>query len=129
MSLLADNGAQVGSVTKRFAQRLLAIGGNRLELLMVEMQEERQHLLQVIFIALAAVSCALLAGILITAAIVVIFWNNYPVAVLVVLGCLYFSGAFLLYRRLVGLQRNRKFLPETVDQMQKDRACIDKILG
>ncbi len=129
MSLLVNNGSELGGATKRFAHRLLAIGGNRVELLMIEMQEERQHLLQVVFIAVAAASCALLAGILITTAIVVIFWNMYPVGVLIVLGCLYFIGAFLLYRRLVGLQRNRRFLPETVEQMQKDRACIEKILG
>ena len=36
---------QLAVSSKRFARQLLAIGGNRLELLTVEVQEEREHLL------------------------------------------------------------------------------------
>ena len=36
---------RLGANSKQFARRRLAIGENRLELLMVEVQEEREHLL------------------------------------------------------------------------------------
>ena len=38
--------------SKHFARRLLTIGENRLELLMVEVQEERERLLRAILLAL-----------------------------------------------------------------------------
>jgi uncharacterized membrane protein YqjE len=121
--------AQLRGVSKRFSQRLLAIGENRLQLLMIEVQEERQHLLQVFFLSLAAAGMAVIACILFTIAVVVMFWSTSPVTVLLVLSCVYSAAAFLLSRRLGMLQRNWKFLPETLDQFQKDRSCLEKILA
>jgi uncharacterized membrane protein YqjE len=45
MEPAASNAGQLVAASKRFAQRLFTIGENRLELLIVEIQEERQHLL------------------------------------------------------------------------------------
>jgi uncharacterized membrane protein YqjE len=44
------NAGQLVEASKRFARRLLAIGGNRFELLTVEMQEERERLLRAILL-------------------------------------------------------------------------------
>jgi uncharacterized membrane protein YqjE len=125
----AINTSQTGGASKRFTKRLLALGENRLVLLMVEMQEERQHLLRILFLALTAAGFGLIAGILLTIAIVVEFWNTSPVAALLVLTCFYSVAAFLVTQRLILLQRNWKFLPGTIDQLQKDRACLEKILA
>jgi len=46
-----------------FARRLLTIGENRLELLMVEAQGERERLLRAILLALGVLAVGLLAGI------------------------------------------------------------------
>jgi len=40
-----SNAGQLVETSKRFAQRLLAVGENRFQLLMVEVQEERERLL------------------------------------------------------------------------------------
>ena len=42
---------QLAATSKHFARRLLTIGENRLELLMVEVQEERVRLLRAIVLA------------------------------------------------------------------------------
>ena len=44
--------AQLSATAKQFALRLATIGENRVELLAVEVQEEREHLLHALLLAL-----------------------------------------------------------------------------
>jgi uncharacterized membrane protein YqjE len=53
---------QLAATSRRFAQRLLTIGENRLELLMVEVQEERERLLRARLLTLGAAAFSLLAS-------------------------------------------------------------------
>ena len=69
---------QLAASSKHFARRLLTIGENRLELLMVEVQEERERLLRAILLALGVAAFGLLAGVALTGAIVVLFWASRP---------------------------------------------------
>ena len=119
---------QLVKTSKRFARRLLTIGENRLELLMVEVQEERERLLHAILLALGVVALGLLTGITLTGAIVVLLWELSRVAALLALTGLYGATAVCLYRRLTLLLRNWESLPATVEQLQKDRACLEKHL-
>ena len=118
---------QVAAAFKDCARRLLTIGENRLELLTVEVQEEREHLLRAFLLALAVAAFGLLAGMTLTAAIVVLLWA-WPVAVLVALSVLYGVAAVCLCRRLTRLLRDWETLPATLDQLRKDRACLEKII-
>jgi len=128
MEPASDNFGQIGVSSKRFAQRLLTIGENRLELLMVEVQEEREHLLHAILLALGVAVFGFLAGVALTVALVVLLWHLAPVAVLLVLTGLYAAIAVYLYRRFAALQRDWQTLSATLDQLRKDRACVEKIL-
>ncbi len=74
-----SNAGQLVETSKRFARRLLTIGENRFELLMVEVQEERERLLRAILLALGVAAFGLLAGVALTGAIVVLFWEVSPV--------------------------------------------------
>jgi uncharacterized membrane protein YqjE len=122
------NAGQLGETFKRFARRLLAIGENRFELLMVEVQEERERLLRAILLALGVAALGLLAGVALTGAIVVLLWELSRVAVLLVLTGLYGAAAVCLYRRLTRLLLDWQNLPATLDQLRKDRACLEKHL-
>ena len=119
---------QLAATSRRFAQRLLTIGENRLELLTVEVQEERERLLHAFLLALGVAAFGLLAGITMTAAIVVLLWQYWPVAVLLTLTGLYGVAAVCLYRRLTGLLRDWQTLSASLDQLRKDRACLEKTL-
>ena len=119
---------QLAANSKQFAQRLLTIGENRLELLTVEVQEERERLLHAFLLALGVAAFGLLAGLALTAAIVVWLWAWSPVAVLLVLTCLYGAAGIYLYRQLTGLLRDWQTLSATLDQLRKDRACLEKLL-
>jgi uncharacterized membrane protein YqjE len=120
---------QLAATSKHFARRLLTIGENRLELLMVEVQEERERLLQAILLALGVAACALLAGVTLTGAIVVLLWELSRVAALLVLTALYGTTAVCFYRRLSLLLRDWQNLPSTLDQLRKDRACLETNLA
>ncbi len=119
---------QLASTSKQFARRLLIIGENRLELLAVELQEERERLVCAFLLALGVAAFGLLASLTLTAAIVVGLWSWSPVAVLLILTGLYGTGAALLYWRLTGLLRDWQTLAATLDQLRQDRACVEKIL-
>ena len=96
---------------------------------MLEVQEERERLLHAILLALGVAVFGFLAGVALTVAIVVVLWHLSPVAVLLVLAGLYTTSALCLYRCFTQLQHDWKSLPATLDQLRKDRACLEKTLA
>ena len=95
---------------------------------MVEVQEQRERLLHAILLALGIAAFGLLAGVTLTGAVVVLLWDVSPLAVFVALTVLYAGAAVFLYRRLMELLRDWKNLPATLDQLRKDRECLEKSL-
>jgi uncharacterized membrane protein YqjE len=116
----------IGDATKRIAQRVFVIVENRLQLLMVEAQEERERVLLAILLALCAAAFGLLAGVALTVVIAVALWEHSPIIALLVLTLIYTGAAVFFYARLARLQRNWQTLPETLEQLKKDRECLEK---
>jgi uncharacterized membrane protein YqjE len=119
---------EMTTTSKHLVRRLLVIGENRLELLLVEVQEERERLLHAILLALGVAVFGFLAGVALTVALVVLLWNTSPLAVLLISAGAYAAAAAILYRRFAALQRDWKTLPATLDQFRKDRACLKTCL-
>ena len=128
MEQAATNIAELATTSKRFAGRLITTGENRLELLMLEVQEERERLLHAMLLALGVAASGLLGAMAISSAIVILLWHSAPVAVLVMLAILYAVLAIYLHRRLTVLLRDWKSFPATLDQLRKDRECLEKSL-
>lgn len=124
-----DSIPHLADASKQVAQRALIICENRLELLMVEIQEERERVLRAIWLALGAATFGLLAGVALTAVIAVAFWQRSPVIALLILTVFYAIAAVFLYARLARLQRDWQTLPGTLDQLRKDRECLEKNLN
>jgi len=124
-----EDGPSFGEAFKRLARRIFVICENRLQLLLVEAQEERERILQAIWLALAAAAFGLLAGITITLIVTVAFWEHSVVIALLVLAAVYVTAAALCYAKLMRLQRDWQTLSGTIDQLKKDRECLDKKLG
>ena len=120
---------QLATTSRTFARRLLTIGENRLELLTVEVQEECERLLHAFLLALGVAAFGLLAGITLTAAIVILLRTCSPVAVLLALTGLYGAAGVCLWRRLTRLLREWQTFSASLDQLRKDRACLEKILA
>ena len=119
---------QLAGISRQLARRLWTIGENRLELFAVEVQEERERLVQAFLLALGTAAFALLTGISLTAAVVIGLWAWSPVAVLLILAGAYGMAGGWLYRRLAGLLSEWETLPATIDQLRKDRACLEGAL-
>lgn len=113
---------------KTVARRLMTIGENRLELLAVEVQEERDHLLRALLIAFGILLCAVLALVMLTAAIVIGLWAWSPVGVLLIVAGVYALAGVCLYGWLHGMMQNWQSLSASLDQLRKDRECLEKIL-
>ncbi len=120
------NAGVLAACSRRLARRLLTIGENRLALLTVEIQEEGGRLVFALVLALGMAAFGLLACITLTAAIVVLLWDHYPVAVLLALTAAYGASSALLGRKLAGLQRDWQMLSASLDQLRKDRACLQE---
>jgi uncharacterized membrane protein YqjE len=125
----ANHFSQLAAPSKDLARRLMTIGENRFELLMVEVQEERERLLRALLLALGVALFAFLGGVALTIALVVLLWPLSPVGVLLGLTAIYTAAAIFLYRRFTALQREWKSFPSTFDQLRKDRACLEKLLA
>jgi len=120
---------QLAAVSKQLACRGLAIGVNRVELLMVELQEERERLLHAILLALATALFGLLAILTLTAACVVGLWTWSPTGVLLILTGVYGIAAVCFYLALAKWLHDWQMLAATLDQIQKDRICLEKALA
>jgi uncharacterized membrane protein YqjE len=114
---------------RRVLQRLLAIGGNRLELFEVELHEARDGFLRAICLVLGVAAFGFLAVIALTAAVVVSLWQTSPVVVLLVVTVIYGGVALCLYSRLRTHHRKWKAFPESLDQLRKDRDSLEKMLS
>ncbi len=119
----------LASVAKRLVRRLLATGSNRLELLTLELQLERDRVLQMAVVALGMAALGLLTAICVSALIVVAFWTYSPWLGLLILSLLYATGAALCAARLNRLGRDCPFIPKSVEQWKKDHACVETILS
>ncbi len=121
--------SRLSATARSLSKLLLTIGENRFELLTLEMQEERERLLHALFLTACVAVCGLLAGIAITAAAVVLLWDYAPVVVLLAFAGIYIIIGLCLLRRLAGELQNRQPLSASLDQLRKDRACLEKIIA
>ena len=117
-----DRIQQLASHSKALARLLLTVGENRIELLAMDMQEDRDRLLHVILLALGMAMFGLLAGITITASIIVLMRAFSTLTVLLTLSSLYVSIVFFFYWRLTRLVRNWQVLSASMGQFHQDRS-------
>lgn len=120
--------SHLAATSKKFARHFLTIGENRLELLKLELHEERERLLQDFLLALGVAAFGLLAGLALTAAVVVLFWEYSPLGILICLAWIYGGVGFALYHSLAHRLRNWETLSSSFDQLRKDRQSLGKNL-
>jgi uncharacterized membrane protein YqjE len=115
---------EVASASRRAAHRALDMGANRIELLIVELQEERARLFESFQLILGVMMLGLLAGVAFTLAVMVLLWDKSPLAGMIVLTVIYGGAAAVLYVRFARLQRESKMFDATLEQLRKDRECL-----
>jgi len=128
METTTDNLRGMADTSKRLFARLATIVDVRLELLTIELQEERVRLLRGVLLALGATMLGFLAGVALTIAAAIFFWDYSPAMVVLALALLYGGCAAWLYGGFVRLQRDWRTLPDTIDQLRKDCECLGRNL-
>lgn len=114
--------------SRRIALRMLALAHNRLELLALEVQEERDHLLHTLLLALGVGLFAVLAGFTLTALLVLVLWNYAPWALLA-LGILQACVALLLARRLTRCLHAWRSFAASLENLRKDRRALERLFS
>jgi uncharacterized membrane protein YqjE len=108
-----------------FADGLIGSVHDRFELLSMELQEEKNRLIQIFIWISAIVFLAMLAVVFASFALVVLFWETARGAVIGGLAVAYIVGlavAVIGFKRF--LKRQPKPFAATLSELREDRACI-----
>jgi uncharacterized membrane protein YqjE len=124
-----DSQHEPGGLMAAGKRILRAVGDllqSRLELFLVELHEERIRLFDALLLVAACLICGLMTVALLTLTLVVVFWQEHRVVVLVLLTLGYAAGAVLSFWTLRNRLRGWQSFAVTLDQIKKDRACLEK---
>lgn len=124
-----DTAPHLVDASKRLAHQALVVGENRIQLFLLEMQEERDHIFRAFWLSLGIAIFVLLTGTALTILITVSCWQWSPVAVLAILVLVYGGIAGFLYGQLARLRRDWQSFSATLNELRKDRECLEKNLN
>jgi uncharacterized membrane protein YqjE len=119
-----DNQGGIISSLRRLMDGGLSLAQTRVELLGVELRQEQCRLVEAVLLAATLVAVGLLACTLLTLLVVIVFWDSARLPVLGVLIVAYAVAGWYVWRRLKRLLHGPSPFSGTVDQLRKDRACL-----
>jgi uncharacterized membrane protein YqjE len=129
MNTEAPPHAETQSPLRRLAGGLLGMLQTRLELIGIEMAEEKERLLFSLFIGLAGMLFSLMALITLTALVAAAFWDTYRWQSLAVLAALYAVAALVCaLKARASLHHAPPIFPATLAELEKDRAALKRSL-
>ena len=114
------------SAVRRLLNTALAGVENRIELFLVELREERFRVCDVLLLGCAGAMLGFMALLTVTVTLVVIFWDSARVQVLVALSASYSLATIGVFWRLKVVLRNWSSFSATLDELKKDRACLEE---
>jgi uncharacterized membrane protein YqjE len=121
---MTESGGLMESL-KRLAGTSLAIFQTRLELLSNEVEEERLRIEQMLLYGSIALFFFGLAIMLVTAFIVVLFWDSQRLLVLGCLAVLYFVAGLLVWNALLRVAREKsRLFSASLAELASDRIRI-----
>ena len=112
---------------RRILSSLFSILQTRLELIGIELAEEKDRLLMVLFMGLAAMMLASMALIALTALIAIAFWDTYRWQALAGITIVYaFAAIVCALRARSGLRNAPMIFEATLHEFEKDREIFRK---
>ena len=124
MSAPGEPAQGIWASLKRFLDTLLATAQNRLELFVVELQEEKCRLIEALLCAAAVAAFGMMTLALVTFTVVAIFWENGRIAALVGLSVTYLVVTALAWRALQKRLKSDSAFSGTLGELKKDRSCL-----
>lgn len=112
-----------------FGATLVAIAHTRLELLSIDLEEEREHLLSILLLALAAVFLLGIGVVLTSMLLVVVFWETHRILVLSILTSLFLllgigTGIYALHK----VRTKPRLFTSTLAELHKDQQQLSSRL-
>jgi uncharacterized membrane protein YqjE len=112
------------SILAQMLKTLRDAAENRVELFLVEWQEERLRLLDVLLLVMVGTVCASTALLIATLVVLVIFWDTHRMLVLSLLFLAYAVVAATAFRMSYSRLRRWRAFAATLEQIKKDGACF-----
>jgi uncharacterized membrane protein YqjE len=111
---------------RRLFKTFAAIAENRLELLLVEWQEERWRLFEALILAGLVLMLALMTLIVVTVTVVVICVSNHQLGLVIAMGAAYLAATLACAWQLRNRLKNWAPFAGTLAEIKKDKACLDE---
>ncbi len=124
MSQAPEERSGIWASVRTILDTVLATAQNRVELLAVELQEEKCRWIEALLCATAVAAFGMMALSLVTFTIVILFWDNGRLPALIGLSVLYLIGTALAWRALQSRLRARNAFSATLDEIKQDRSCL-----
>ncbi|MFZ2525175.1 MAG: phage holin family protein [Candidatus Ferrigenium altingense] len=123
---MAEAGAGLMGSIKQLLSTVTSIASTRLELLANELQEERLRLTQMLLFTLFALFCFGVGILLLTAFIVVLFWDDHRLAALGALSAIFLALGTLMAMRLRSkAQAKSRLFSASLAELTKDREQLE----
>src|SRR3990167_3256410 len=123
---MPEAGSSLMESIKRLLSTLTSIVSTRLELLANELQEERLHLTQMLVLSLFTLFCFGIGVLLLTAFIMVLFWDEHRLAVLGTLSIIFFALGMLMTMLLRSkMQAKSKLFSVSLAELAQDREYLN----
>lgn len=110
---------------RQLGATVLAIFHNRLELLVVELQEHRIRLVEALVLVAAMAALGFFTLTLATAVVIIVVWKEFGVGGLLVLSGIGLVGTLLLGWQLRKRLRSWPLLEGTLAELKKDREWLE----
>ncbi len=110
----------------RLLKTVLAVAHNRLELLLVELQEERWRFFDALLLAGVVLLLATMTLLVATVTIVTLCLRADRLDLLVLLMLVYLAGTIFSFWRLRVQLKKWAPLSATLAELRKDKACLDE---
>jgi len=108
------------------AASLVALAHTRLDLLSSDLEEEREHLLSLLGLALASLFCFGVGVVLLTILLVVMFWETHRLLTLILLAGLFLGAGFVAWGFACHKVKNKPRLFSTsMSELVKDWQQLD----
>jgi uncharacterized membrane protein YqjE len=111
---------------KRLWRTLLVIAENRLELILVEVEEERRRAFEALLLTVVLGVVGAMTLLMATLTVVVIFWDTHRLVVLAGLSVLYLLATVAAYWRLRRRLNHWSLFSASLAEFKRDKACLEE---
>lgn len=110
------------------ARRLVALAGNRLDLVRLEAREVQEQLVRTLLFAALGALCALFAVLGLSTLVVVVLWPWSPILAVGLPTAAHLLGAAWAFRAVRQLWRTRPWFSDTTAEFRRDRDALNSFL-